>query len=183
MLVLSEGLFQFLLIASMVFLLAVGIYLVTKYLRKKRKEDSKSVESIGSFLVLLAVVTAYFAISLQVPTAYQGDVLINANEAEEIEGEQARYISAGTVYKVMNIEAHPLQLEAQGGMVDVATEDFSMLYEYVNDDARLVRSDATIDMRAYMDHVVVPELEALDQQKQSLEAVKENLPHHTFEFY
>lgn len=181
MLVLTEGWFQFILIVLMIILLAVSILTVHAFLRKKERY-SKTKDRTSSFLTFLSVLTIYFALSISMPEAFYGDVLISSDDEQVVEDEHVRYFAFSSIYRVHAIETGAFTRAAQDTTVLIDTDSYLPLFVLVHNDDELVRSDGTIDMSLYLDEVVVPELQQLDAEEITLTQLYEKFPHHQFNF-
>ncbi|MBM7838615.1 hypothetical protein JOC54_001871 [Alkalihalobacillus xiaoxiensis] len=181
MLVLTEGWFQFSLIILMIILLAVSLLMVHAFLRKKERYSKKK-EQTSSFLTFLSVLTIYFALSISMPEAFYADVLITSDDEQLVEDEHVRYFSFSSIYRVHAIETGAFTREAQGTTVLINTEFYQPLFELVDDDESLLRSDGTVDMSQYLDKTIVPALQQLDDEEITLTQLYERYPHHQFSF-
>ncbi|WP_141769822.1 hypothetical protein [Shouchella lonarensis] len=182
MIVVSEGWFQTGLILLMCLLLAGSLIIVRRKLRRSKKQVAGKKEAAATFLTCVMVVTLYFAISLSFPRAFYADLLLSESKTQLITRESMRYMSFSPVFKLYVIERGPIIRPAQEMSVSIETNDYTPLYTYAKKYEHIVRSDQSIDMQAYVDAVIVPELAKLDDESLTLTELKTALPHHTFTF-
>lgn len=116
------------------------------------------------------------------PEAFYADVLITSDDEQLVEDEHVRYFSFSSIYRVHAIETGAFTREAQGTTVLINTEFYQPLFELVDDDESLLRSDGTVDMSQYLDKTIVPALQQLDDEEITLTQLYEQYPHHQFSF-
>lgn len=134
MLLLNDWLYY---LVSVLIILVVTYFVslfVNKQLRKSKNEPKKNTENLVSFLISIAIILLYFAITdLLVGRAYEGDILFTEEEAWEVESASVRYVTTENPFVVDSFFAEGYfsqEILASGEMIQVLikTTDYPALY-------------------------------------------------------
>ncbi|TSB46163.1 hypothetical protein [Alkalicoccobacillus porphyridii] len=175
MVVLSEWIFQFLLVGVLVIIALGGALVATRFSKEKKK--NKRNDHIMAILISAFCVATYFSVTQIIPQAFDGDLIVTENQERSVEQAHVRFISLPFPYKMNEYELQPVSMmlnhSEREEVIMVETNDFTQLTAFASDNPSFVRSDRSVNMVQYVQQVIQPVANDIAEQASSEDELSE----------